>query len=78
MGTSGPGLSADKSASCTRYFSELWTIPQADRAIILKDLSLAPAWMHPFLRDIAAADATAAVSSASRKRGASQKRRVQP
>ena len=54
------------------------TIPQDDRAMILKDLSLAPAWMHPFLRDIAAADATAAVSSASRKRGATQKRRVQP
>lgn len=52
------------------------TIPHAERAVILKDLSLAPAWMHPFLREIAADDAAVAANAAPGTRRATRTRRV--
>jgi hypothetical protein len=33
------------------------TLPPAERTKLLQDLALAPAWMHPFLRDLAGNEA---------------------
>lgn len=43
-------------------------IPAKERAQLLKDLPLAPAWMHPFLRHIAGDDDPPAASAKARKR----------
>jgi hypothetical protein len=43
-------------------------IPAKDRAQLLKDLPLAPAWMHPFLRHIAGDDDASPARAKARKR----------
>lgn len=42
-------------------------LPAKERAQLLKDLPLAPAWMHPFLRHIAGGDVAAAPLASKRK-----------
>jgi Family of unknown function (DUF6088) len=44
-------------------------IPAAERAKLMKDLALAPAWMRPLMRQVAQEDAVAKPPSASKKKG---------
>lgn len=45
------------------------TIPESERAKVLKDLALAPAWMRPLLRQVAQDDAATAPSTRAKPKG---------